>query len=186
MPMPPSITQLGLDLGDGIGTLMRRFYPILLGDAYQDASAILALDLEFDLANDLIQTLLTDLVQNVRGITETTRDQIQGLLGKQAEEGWSIEQLADAIRQTGATSSVSRSELIARTETATAYSRGSILAYQESGVVTGMEWLTADSPCPICDPLNGMVVALDKTFDGIPYPPAHPGCRCAIAPVVRS
>lgn len=180
-----NVDELGLDEGDEVRAIMRRFYPLLLREAYADAAALVGQDIAFDLANDQIQGLLTTLAKNVTKITETTREQIQGLIGRQAAEGWSVQELAAAIREAGVTQSAARATLIARTETATAYSRGAIAAYQQSGVVKQLEWLTADSPCPICDPLDGMTVGIGKSFaDGIDYPPAHPGCRCAIAPVV--
>lgn len=182
---PAIVDQLGLDLGPGISTLMRRFYPLLLEDAYSDAGAVLSLDLVFYLENEFVQETLDGLAKNVRAVAETTKEQIRSLVGKAAQEGWGVEELARQIRETGEIASVSRSVLIAQTETATAYSQGSILAYQESGVVSGLEWLVAGDPCPICDPLDGQVADLGKAFAGdIPHPPAHPGCRCAIAPVV--
>ncbi len=180
-----NVDDLNLDTGDEVKAIMRRFYPLLLREAYSDAAALVGQDIAFDLSNELIQGLLTTLAKDITKICDTTREQIQGLIGRQAAEGWSVQELAAAIRETGATQSRARSLLIARTETATAYSRGAIQAYQQSGVVKQLEWLTADSPCPICDPLDGQTVGLGKAFaDGISYPPAHPGCRCAIAPVV--
>lgn len=175
-----------LDTGDTVIKLMQPFYTRLVQDAYRDADALLDAGVSFDLANDAIQGLLKDLAKNVKGITDTTRDDIQTLVGRQADEGWSMEQLAQAIREAGVTQSVSRSTTIARTETATAYSRGSLVAYTESGVVKEVEWLTSEDACPICDPLDGLTAALGDTFPGdIGYPPAHPNCTCAISPVVR-
>jgi SPP1 gp7 family putative phage head morphogenesis protein len=179
------VDQLGLDLGRTISTLMRRFYPLLLRQAWADAGEVLELDLTFSLTNPLVQTLLGELAEQVQAVAETTRTQIRDLVGRQAAEGWSVEQLAKEIRQLGEIETPRRAKLIAVTETASAYSRGSIAAYRESGVVQGLRWLTADSPCEICDPLDDTVAPLGEAFaGGVTFPPAHPGCRCAIAPVV--
>lgn len=176
--------QLWIDFGAEAARLYNRFYPLLLRQAWDDAAAQLGIELAFDLDNPFVQEVLTELGQQIRGIVDTTRDEIQVLVGRQADEGWSVQRLADEIAKLAETSAPRRALLIARTETASAYSRGSLLAYQESGVVEGVEWLTTD-PCPTCEPLSGKIVPLGEAFaDGIEYPPAHPACRCAIAPVV--
>lgn len=179
------VEQLGLDLGDELAKLMRRRYVQALRLAYGEAATTLELDLAFDLDNPLIQEVLDELATEVRRVTETTREDIRVLIGKQADEGWSIEDLAAEIEKLTEIHTPARARLVAQTETALAYSRGSVLAYEESGVVDRLEWLTAD-PCPICEPLDGKVVGLGEEFaSGISYPPAHPNCRCAIAPVLK-
>lgn len=184
------VEQLGLDLGDGIGLLMRRFYPLLLEHAYGDAETLLELDLAFDLENEHVQRVLAELAAMVAGVTETTRQEIRDLVGKQAAEGWSIAELAAAIRAHGEIASASRAKNIAHTESVSAYSRGSLLAYQASGVVAEVEWLATldDTTAEICRSLNGKRIKLGDEFaPGIAHPPGHPGgCRCALLPVVTS
>lgn len=59
---------------------------------------------------------------------------------------------------------------------------------KESGVVAGKTWLLSDDACPICLPLSGKTVGLGENFTKIgtgpyaeiPYPPAHPSCRCTL------
>lgn len=185
--MTIDIDQLGLDLGEGIGVILRRFYPLLLRQAYADAGATLSLDLVFDLDNPFVQETLDELVTLAKGISDTTRDEIRVLLGKQADAGWSIAQLADQIRAHGEGMSASRATMIARTETAAAYSRGSILAWEDAGVVDAMEWLLGPEPCPVCQEIVSKTprVPLGETFHGgVKHPPAHPQCTCALAPVV--
>lgn len=183
--MTIDVDQLGLDLGAGIGALLRRFYPLLLREAFRDAEALLELDLAWDVELEEVQEVLDELAVAVAVVAETTRDQIRDLVGRQAQEGWSIPELAREIRALGEVESRRRATLIARTETATAYSKGALLAYERSGVVAQVEWLTAGSEaCPICEPLDGQLVDLGKAWGDVAHPPAHPGCRCAIAPVV--
>lgn len=184
VPMTIDIEQLGLDDGSTLGVLLRRFYIDLLRRAWSDAEDTLSIDLAFDVEHPRVQDTLAGLLLRARGMAETTRNDIRALVGKQAEEGWSVERLADEIRAAAKTSSV-RAELIARTESARAFSLGSQLAWQASGVVAQQEWLVAD-PCPICKPLNGKQVPLGAEFGpGVRVPgDTHPGCKCALAPII--
>jgi HK97 family phage portal protein len=184
--------QLALDLGASLGFLLRRFYLAVLPIAFDDGAQTLvalgsaaAVDLTFDLANEFVQDVLGEVATLVKGITDTTREELQTLVGRQAAEGWSTGRLAEAISELSGLHSRTRAEMIATTEAARAASAGTVIAFQVSGEVSGMEWLTTDGPCPICDALNGKRVALGKSFGGgIPYPPAHPRCRCVVLPVL--
>jgi SPP1 gp7 family putative phage head morphogenesis protein len=103
------------------------------------------------------------------------------------ERGDSIEQIAAKIRERAPDLSRSRAEMIARTETADAYTRGSILAYEESGVVTGLEWnATLDQrTSQVCTGLHGQKIGLKEKFsNGTQGPPAHPNCRSVVLPIV--
>lgn len=183
----PTVDQLGLDDGTALATLVRRYYPLILEQAYSDANDVLGLDLAFDLANEQVQNVLGELAKLVTRVAETTKDEIAALIGKQAEEGWSIDRLADEIEALGEIHSKTRAVLIARTETAAAYSKGSLLAYQESGVVAQVEWLATldDLTSPECAALHGTRAELGKAFrDGTLHPPRHPRCRCTLVPVL--
>lgn len=179
------VEQIGLDLGTTIQRIMRRFYPRTIRQAFNDASAALDIDLAWNISNERVQTLINDLVTLVVRITETTRQQIRDLISRQAAEGWSIPQLAKAIRDLGGIESRKRALMIARTETALAYSRGSLLAYMESGVVKRVEWVATNDQqtCPDCAALHGTKAQLGEAFgDGTLTPPRHPNCRCTIIP----
>lgn len=181
-----AVDQLGLDLGAGLTTLLRRAYVDLLAAAHGDAVDALGLEAAFDVELPEVQEVLDQVAMRARGISETTRAQIQELVGKAATEGWSNERLAQEILKLGKGLAPLRARLIASTETTHAYSQGQLIAYQRSGVVTGVEWLTASSEvCPICEELGGKVVGLYEEFAaGIIAPPGHPGCRCTLVPRV--
>lgn len=177
----------GLDDGKTIAKLMAPFYRELLKDAFGDAAG-LGIAVAFDLDNPFVQTVLGDLAKRITAVAETTKEEIRALVGKQADEGWSVERLAKEIRDRGAIATKTRAMLISRTETAQAYSQGSIAAYKASGVVKQTEWLTAgdDLDCPICVGLNGLKADLGEAFDGdVDAPPAHPNCRCVLSPIVE-
>lgn len=75
-----------------------------------------------------------------------------------------------------------RAEVIARTEVTRLYAEGNRAAYADSGIDT-VEWRTVRDARvdPICDALQGKRMTLGKEEE---VPPAHPRCRCWLAPVV--
>lgn len=87
-----------------------------------------------------------------------------------------------------------RAETIARTETMTAMNAG-IREYWTHMVGMGQvpessvqwRWETAgdDQECPVCKPMDGVTIPFDSSFvlssGVIPYPPAHPRCRCTVS-----
>lgn len=171
-----------LDDGTELLDILRPLYIELLAGGWDNGGAAVGFADPFTLENENVQRVLEELATRVKGITETTRERIRELVGQSAREGWSVDDLRQRIDESGVFGAA-RAEMIAVTETAAAYSRGSLLAYQESGVVSGVEWLIADEACEICGPLAGQVVALGEAFaEGIDHPPAHPACRCAVAP----
>lgn len=185
--MTISIDQLGLDTGEELRILLERYYLLSFRAAFRDASQQLGLQLAFDVELPQVQQALASLLTRAKGIAETTKKDIAELVGQAAAEGWSNEVLAEKIVERAATISLTRANVIAATETANAYSIGTIIAYEESGVVSMIEWLTAEDEkvCPICAPLDGKRVKIGEAFaPGIFYPAAHPLCRCALLPVV--
>lgn len=173
-----------LDDGDAVEELMRRFYPLVVESAFGDAS-LAGIPVAFDLEMVEVQAVLGRLAKDVRRVAETTREDIRRLVGQQAENGWSVDELAQHILDTGEIASESRATAIARTETAAGYSQGSLVAWRVSGVVDRKEWLLGSDPCPICQELGGKVVGLDDEFtDGVDAPPAHTNCTCAVSPVL--
>lgn len=176
----------GLDDGKAVAKLMRPFYEQLLRDAFGDA-ADAGIAVAFDLDNPFVQQTLANLAKKVKGVAETTKQEIRDLVGRQADEGWSLEQLQKEIRERGEIAGRTRAMLISRTETAAAYSQGSIAAYRASGVVKQTEWLLGPDPCDICQGLDGLKADLGEEFaDGISAPPAHPNCTCALSPIVET
>ena len=77
-----------------------------------------------------------------------------------------------------------RSVMIARTETNDALSQAFMDRAKDMNIPS-KEWVSHD-PCEICGGNEGEgVVPIDHTFSsGHIRPPAHPNCRCALAPVI--
>lgn len=120
-------------------------------------------------------------------ITDSTRDMLRSDVAQAIEEGWSNDQLAQALQDNYAFSP-ERAENIARTETAFADTAGSMATYRESGVVAQKTWIVGDGCCEICQELDGETIGIDEMFDvdgdQLDGAPAHPQCRCAVIPVI--
>lgn len=114
-------------------------------------------------------------------ITESTRDGLQELVTQALADGWSADQLQDAILESWIFDPA-RAETIARTELAMAHQAGTLAAWRRSGVVRGKRWLISDlhDQDDICD-INAAAgtIPLDASFpSGDDSPPAHPNCEC--------
>ncbi len=120
-------------------------------------------------------------------IEDTTRDLLRGDVAKAIQEGWSTKQLQDELEKNFAFSE-DRAEMISRTEIAFADSKGNMIAYKESGVVEGKEWLLGSEHVDIdeCDEnASAGIIPLDATFpSGADDAPSHPRCVCTTLPVL--
>ena len=70
-----------------------------------------------------------------------------------------------------------RALTIARTETARAYTYGSLHYYKKMGI-SRVKWLCGKTPCPKCQARCGIIYEADVGGDI----PLHPNCTCAISP----
>ena len=119
----------------------------------------------------------------ITGIEATGREVVSRAVSRFIETGKPLEELASEL---ASIYSGPRAAMIASTETTRAFYEGQVASFRGSGVIKKMEWRTArdEKVCPSCGPLHGKRTAMGGTFDGI-TPPAHPRCRCWIAPVVE-
>lgn len=97
-----------------------------------------------------------------------------------------------------------RAKIIARTETARAFTEGELQAMEQSDSVEGKKWLKAPMACPFCEdaakktaenPIgvrepfyNAGVISVGGkklTVGEIQAPPLHPNCRCGIRSIRR-
>lgn len=112
----------------------------------------------------------------------------QARLAKVIKDGISnkrgVPGLARDIRKEITDMSKYRSQLISRTETCDALQQGFMDRAKDLGI-SGKEWVVTE-PCPICSE-NGAAgpIPINQEFpSGHMRPPAHPNCRCALAPVM--
>lgn len=131
-----------------------------------------------------------ELIQNPAAewqITEGTREMIRAQVVEAMQNGDSVQELAGRLKESHAFSNT-RARTIARTETAMADNMGNLIGWEETGLVAGKRWITAedDKVSEICNTNGDMgVIGLHEHFahDGM-TPPAHPNCRCTVVPVL--
>lgn len=87
------------------------------------------------------------------------------------------------LRKTFTDMSKYRAETIARTETADALGEA-FMDRAKDMLIEGKEWIWPGGKCGICGANEGDgVIPIDASFtSGHQRPPAHPNCRCALAP----
>ena len=131
-----------------------------------------------------------ELIQNPAAewqITEGTREMIRGQVVEAMQNGDSVQELAGRLKESHAFSNT-RARTIARTETAMADNMGNLIGWEETGLVAGKRWITAedDKVSAICNTNGDMgVIGLHEHFaHGGMTPPAHPNCRCTVVPVL--
>lgn len=119
-------------------------------------------------------------------IDDTTRMLIRETVVKAIEEEWSVEELAKALAAEYAFSPA-RAATIASTEMNDALTHAQLQAWESTGMVKGIEWVTslAEGVCAVCaENEDAGMVELGKSFpSGDDGPPAHPNCRCGLQPV---
>ena len=131
-----------------------------------------------------------ELIQNPAAewqITEGTREMIRAQVVEAMRNGDSVQELAGRLKESHAFSNT-RARTIARTETAMADGMGNLIGWEETGLVSGKQWLTAedDKVSEICNTNGDMgVIGLHEHFaHGSLTIPGHPNCRCTVIPVL--
>ena len=130
---------------------------------------------------DLALEGLDDLAEDLgRAIAEPLRQRLELAFQSLDEDNGEV---ADALGAAYREWKTQRIEAAAHDEVAAAFSRGSYLAFAKG---TPLRWVAdaSDAPCPDCEDnaLAGEQVKSEPWPTGQLYPPAHPGCRCALAP----
>jgi hypothetical protein len=124
-------------------------------------------------------------------IDEPVRGMVASDVTTAVEEGWSVDKLAQQLLSSNYAFSDARAVMIARTELNRADNAGNMIGYRASGVVTGKVWLAGNEgadgdACDDCEANaeEGMIDLNEEFGSGDDAPPAHPNCRCAVAPVI--
>lgn len=116
-----------------------------------------------------------------KGFSDTTLTDIGNAIGEAITLGLDAKASAKLIANHVA--SPARALSIAITEQNRAISAATVERYQQAGLQQ-MEWLVFQ-PCDKCAQNAGKVVSIGGQFpSGDTQPPAHPHCRCALAPVI--
>ncbi len=133
-------------------------------------------------ADKLLGTGLDDMLQRaditIKGIDDTTRNEIAKILEQGIRNGDSATTITDAIDKIR--KNRYRSRLIAITESNRAMTQASIDSYANAGVEM-FDLITARDPCPIC---ASIAASNPHPLTSGDQPPLHPACRCSAAPVI--
>lgn len=127
----------------------------------------------------VLRAVFDEGAARVTGINETTRTGIAEIVAQGVDQGMGATELAQAIEAWSGWDEY-RAEMIARTETATAYNSAALASYRD----TGMEYvqvLDGDGDA-ICAPWADVVVAIGDA----PDPLGHPNCTRDILPYLGS
>lgn len=119
---------------------------------------------------------------------DSTRLLIRDTIEQALDEGWSTDELAAELADSYGFSAA-RADAIADNELQTAVMRGQYDGWKATGAVVGKQWLLSNDE-DICDVCQGNAdqgtVDIDSDFSsGDDAPPAHPNCRCDMAPVLN-
>lgn len=135
-------------------------------------------------ARDFAKQYAYDLI---RAVDDTTRQQVSEAVAKWIESGEPLDSLKDSL--TTIFHDPARAQMIAQTEATRAYAAGTQERYRRADVKS-VKWRTVrdGEVCPVCSALAGTVALLEGGFNmkgSVGFPPAHPGCRCWLSPVVE-
>jgi HK97 family phage portal protein len=160
--------------------------------AFAGVAKQLGVGIDWDLANPNVRRLLSDLATRIVGVHNQTRNDVRQIVGDALDEGVTLQELSDRLKSLFVESYRSRAMTVARTETMTAYSKASVLAYDESGVVASVE--IADNPAHdadygasdglTCASRNGLIVPLGQADRHIEA--EHPNGSLVCLPVLAT
>jgi hypothetical protein len=124
---------------------------------------------------------IDDLAEELgRAIAEPLHQRLELAFSSSDED---VAELAEVLGAAYREWKTQRIEAAARDQVAAAFSRGAYLAFPEGAV---LHWVVdpSEGPCPDCEDneLAGAQPKGEPWPTGQLYPPAHPGCRCALAP----
>lgn len=170
----------------------------LLGESAQTFFDDTGIGIEFDLKNPKVAKWIDKFTAaQIGSINHTTREALREDFRYAEENGLSLPDIRDMVQSTFQDASEGRVNTIVRTEVIGASNAGTLAGYEQSGVVTGKEWLAAidERTRESHADADGQVVALDEDFvldDGatgecpgnMGYAEHDINCRCTVLPTV--
>lgn len=152
---------------------------IWLGAAQDVADDLKDTTLDFDYFDrNALKYATTRGGELITEIDQTTLDTVEKLIAQGVENGWSIEDFAGRLEDSGLFGDT-RSELIARTELAYAQNNGMLTTAKELGV--SKVHVFDGNGCPACEDANGQVWDIEDAEEN---DLEHPNCERAFSPAV--
>ena len=121
----------------------------------------------------------------VTQMDEETKKRLAKTVSDAIENKRGIPGLRADLRREFTDMTTRRADMIARTETADALEQA-FMDRSEAMGVTGKEWVATGGCCDICagNEAEGVVPLKYIFSSGHERPPAHPNCKCALAPAM--
>ena len=185
--------------------ILHRHLADIIGSVAADEAGQIGVSSAPDFSRDVEQALAGYVPQLSASIRQTTIDrlgEIQRVVAEQLQVGVAggggVDDVARAIGQLAPEEAGYLAERVARTELASASTRGRMLAW-ERAQIEEKDWLLAPGACPICAALFAQrprakaqepFARAGETFGGYTLrrdsygPPLHPNCRCDVVPVI--
>ncbi|HEY8424385.1 MAG TPA: phage minor head protein, partial [Limnochordales bacterium] len=169
------------------------------GDAGSELDV--AVELDNDYAQRFVQQYVFPFAQT---LADGSVDRVRRVILAGQQEGLTVAEMRNRLLDEFDDWTVTRAEMVARTETIRASNAGALMAYRYAGVQM-VEWLPAGDACPYCKALEGKRWAAGSvlfdigdewhpegverpfriTYEPVRHPPLHPHCRCTLVPVVE-
>lgn len=160
---------------------LRKFSkPLLLEIVREGAESALnelGIEVSWSIDNPKVdEWVKEELGTKIKGINETTLEQLRETLQDGIDLGEGVDDLAQRVRETFEDARGYRAESIARTETISAFNEGNRQLYQEAGVKQ-LQFYTAtdERVCEECFMNHGNKYGIEEAQGIIPV---HPQCRC--------
>lgn len=177
---------------------LERLLAQLVSERGDEVLSDLAMEMQLNANSGRAASFVTANAQRALSLIDaTTREAVRRQIAEGLALNETTAQIVERIRQMSEFGQA-RALMIARTETVSAFNFATTEAYEQSGVVDGVEWLSArDSAVrPTHAEADGQVVAVGQPFTvgGMPMDfPGDPGadpsetvnCRCTTLPVVN-
>lgn len=130
-----------------------------------------------------VKLLAGRVYTDLQGVTETMAAEIKRTLVDGMIQGRHPRVIAKQMNERVDKIGITRANTIARTEVMRAHAEGQLDAFDKMGVAqlgVSVEWSTAiANVCPLCAPLEGIVVSIKESRGMLPR---HPNCRCVWLP----
>lgn len=142
---------------------------------------------------DRVKTVQTRAFEAMTGVANHTTDKLSWILSEGIMRGDSPRDVARTISKEINSITRKRALTVARTETVRAHAEGSLDEMERLGVTevgVDVEWSATKHldgsfearVCPLCRPLDGMILPIKKARGILPR---HPNCRCAWTPAIE-
>jgi HK97 family phage portal protein len=193
---------------DEIASNAAPFIRGLLTNGLVDAMEKVKPDAIVNASSPNVLRALDDRAGQIRSVATTVQREVRDDIAESIGMGESRSQTIKRVRtQFDARFKADR---VVRTETIWAHNEGTVLAWEQSGVVSSVKWDTVpdDRRCPYCARMHGKTKSLGGTwfdkgesltvnsfesgnpitlsfgYESIKHPPLHPNCRCQLIPII--